>query len=851
MRRAALPVVLALSVGLLAIAGAWPAAAAAATDRWFWQNPYPQGNSLQAADFAGDTGWAVGQGGAVVRTLSGGAFWANVNTLPGDPTVGYVDLDVVDADHVWIAREDGELLASTDGGASWTSRRPEPSYGTTAVAFFSPNEGWACSRGLLFRTTDGGTSWSWIDHHMCVQAKRLVVHDQELFILTDDSLDGYLLRAQSGDSALEVVGTFQNPVRDISFGDAEHGIGVTAAPYVGPGAFLRTSDGGDSWVETTSSRIGYGTRYNVFMADALTGYALNSVEEVVRTTDGGQSWGPFNPRFFDRSGDRVGAPTIYGCRIAHAPGRVILTGTDGAILSSRDDGLTWRFVSADILDDLVDVNFQSTSSGVALGLNSGLLTTTDGGGTWRQRRVRLDQDADTVVTPEYYGTWQYAAMTVAENGRGWIVGQRHDDAAPHVSGLMLHSVDGMLTFDQQRLPAGVFGLLDVWSNGGRTAWASGTPGVILKTTDGGDHWRKCSISADAFIDNDEWKDIVSIEVRPTGLGYAVGHNNGAAEDVVLRTTDGGETWGVATRVHYPMSVTFEDDTTVWVGGVGQMWTNTYPSDIWTPHVLASDGMGYVGDVAFLTDTIGYATSGHLLYRTDDGGVTWPLAWEGDGWIDALATADGTDAWAVGTTGTVLYNGGLAGDYTPPITRTSAPSGWSNDPVSISLTAADRTGIDGTWWAFGEEVPAPLASESAQVRATETTSDPLQMLPYKRPMRVTAQGITPVTFFSSDGSGNVETPRTVFVRIDTRAPRVTSDCRLTYSERAAVRIAASDGLSGVRAIKYRLDGGKLHAVRQGSKTVVVTVAGRHTITYWATDRATNASRAVIRRFNIQP
>src|ERR1043166_3030111 len=44
---------------------------------WQWQNPLPQGNSINSIKFAGDKrrGWAVGGDGVILTTNNGGFEW--------------------------------------------------------------------------------------------------------------------------------------------------------------------------------------------------------------------------------------------------------------------------------------------------------------------------------------------------------------------------------------------------------------------------------------------------------------------------------------------------------------------------------------------------------------------------------------------------------------------------------------------------------------------------------------------------------------------------------------------------------------------------------------------------------
>ncbi|HEX6718191.1 MAG TPA: YCF48-related protein, partial [Pyrinomonadaceae bacterium] len=49
---------------------------------WQWQNPLPQGNSINAIRFAADKrhGWAVGNDGVVLTTSNGGFEWDEQQT---------------------------------------------------------------------------------------------------------------------------------------------------------------------------------------------------------------------------------------------------------------------------------------------------------------------------------------------------------------------------------------------------------------------------------------------------------------------------------------------------------------------------------------------------------------------------------------------------------------------------------------------------------------------------------------------------------------------------------------------------------------------------------------------------
>jgi len=83
---------------------------------WFWQNPLPQGNSLNAvAVLDSDTVTVVGAAGTILRTTDGGATWTpqtsgTTNSLRG--------LSFVNANTGTVVSNYGTILRTTTGGVN-------------------------------------------------------------------------------------------------------------------------------------------------------------------------------------------------------------------------------------------------------------------------------------------------------------------------------------------------------------------------------------------------------------------------------------------------------------------------------------------------------------------------------------------------------------------------------------------------------------------------------------------------------------------------------------------------------------------------------------------------------------
>lgn len=118
-------------------------------------------NALAVND--GRNGWAVGDGGTVLRTQDGGLVWQDPESPLPDPARTLFDFHAVDAvgNSIWIAGRPGSLVwRSTDGSASWQALPTGSALPIHSIDFSTETDGVAVgAMGLILRTSDGGTSW--------------------------------------------------------------------------------------------------------------------------------------------------------------------------------------------------------------------------------------------------------------------------------------------------------------------------------------------------------------------------------------------------------------------------------------------------------------------------------------------------------------------------------------------------------------------------------------------------------------------------------------------------------------------------------------------------------------------
>lgn len=236
-------------------------------------------------------------------------------------------------------------------------------------------------------------------------------------------------------------------------------------------------------------------------------------------------------------------------------------------------------------------------------------------------------------------------------------------------------------FAEQRAATGV-ALWDIDATSRDLAWAVGSSGTVLHTTDGGATW---PAQASGVADN-----LLNVHMVDPSTGWVVGDNSR-----VLRTTDGGSNWTLQTpggaAANY-RDVDALDASTAWVVGSGGAMRRTDDGGAtWT--VVSGGPAGDVTGVAMLSPTTVVVTTAtpREIWRTTDRGVTW-----------TLASTAGTCNWYSidAASPTVLFASGcsnnLARSSDGGQTWTVRTDGWNegDDTVAISPMIAYFSDVGG-------------------------------------------------------------------------------------------------------------------------------------------------------------
>jgi len=220
-------------------------------------------------------------------------------------------LDITQAgDRLVAAGDRGHILYSDDDGNSWVQAKVPTRQLLTAIYFVDDKHGWAVGHdALVLNTADGGESWT----------------------------------AQYEEREREA------PLLDIWFEDTQHGIAVGAY-----GALIETVDGGQSW-DDISERLDNEDGFHLNAITHIQGSGLFVVGEMggmFRSADMGETW------------ERVESPykgSFFGVVGGSEPGVVVAFGLRGHLFRSVDFGDSWQAI------ELNNGNGHALESGLADG----------------------------------------------------------------------------------------------------------------------------------------------------------------------------------------------------------------------------------------------------------------------------------------------------------------------------------------------------------------------------------------------------------------------------------------------------------------------------------------------------
>ena len=603
------------------------------TGTWTELNPKVPRVDYVGLDFINpDTGWAVGDLGALIKTTDGGENWSVIETNTTSPILRVRSYN---GQTVIACGYDGLILRSTDGGETFTQVISGLGNGFDLWGLEMINDtlGWACGATALLKTTDGGENWQivntpgytgnlwWIDF----------MNKSYGFV----AADGKVLRTSDGGSNWEIIQAGDSaPLYCIDVIDSLH---IAAGGYGGTNYSaknLYSSDGGNNWIigDTLTTEEVNCIQY----LNPDTGYVVMNNVIGFKTTNRGQQW----------TGIAIGGE--WEMQFLKEKNMGYSAGSELRVYKTENGYENWqRLIINDNFSDVFFVNEQKgfAISSYGLSNSSGLYKTGNGGINW-ERVAGAPDGVD---------------LLFLDSLTGFIGG----------SNAIYKTTDGG---DSWYATIGTTGAGKIFFIDSTVGWAVHSRS-IYKTTDTGENWiEQITLPADSY----------------TSIFFIDSLNGWATSRYIWQTTDGGENWIERADIpaFFSQDVYFNDS----IGFIIDFLTLYKSTDSGSSWFIQINSPYIIKNFGWMSDNHGFIMGGSVVYETTDSGGTWNLIDElNNVGLQKFHSPKNYSGYSIGSFG-LIYK--YVDTTLVPVELTSFFSETNNDIVLLRWSTSTETNNSG-------------------------------------------------------------------------------------------------------------------------------------------------------------
>jgi photosystem II stability/assembly factor-like uncharacterized protein len=344
---------------------------------------YPLGsNNFNTVQSIGIDFWIAGDNGTFYSSSNDGVTW-NMQTLAGGQNLRSVCFN--DANTGWIVGDNGTILKTTNSGVNWTTQTSPVSVNLNSVKFTTNQTGIACgNNGKVIHTTNGGANWTQLT---TTTTKNLLSIDQMSNIIFVGASGGVVFKSSDNGTTWSVLDYGIMTKSDIN---SVFMLDPNTYYSCGGGGFIRKStDGGNTFTYQANPMMG--NLVSIYFFNSLKGWAVSSLNQaIIYTTDGGATWSlpPGTTVSYTWQLKQSGSGNIGNGFCLHPMNRdgiFIAMGTQ--VYRSLDKGETWTQIATITVgtqDHTFFVNALDTNIMIASMNSSGgrVMRSTDYGQTW-------------------------------------------------------------------------------------------------------------------------------------------------------------------------------------------------------------------------------------------------------------------------------------------------------------------------------------------------------------------------------------------------------------------------------------------------------------------------------------
>jgi photosystem II stability/assembly factor-like uncharacterized protein len=210
------------------------------------------------------------------------------------------------------------------------------------------------------------------------------------------------------------ISTNRGMLLDMTFTDSLHGY---ACGY--NGNIIRSTDGGQTWTLIPTPITGRNYRKLAFI-NALKGFAVgsdsrDSIETIITTNDAGATWSTV----IDQPGLGLNAITFINTDTGFAIGDM------GVVLSTVNGGNTWTSVTSPLVSNFTGIKFINADTGFIVGGDDStrvILNTSNGGASWnilKNETGHLLTDIAFTPSKGYIVGYGSSLLTSTDGGQTW------------------------------------------------------------------------------------------------------------------------------------------------------------------------------------------------------------------------------------------------------------------------------------------------------------------------------------------------------------------------------------------------------------------------------------------------
>ena len=670
-------------------------------------------------------------GGGVWKTTNGGTTWMDITTNIPVTSIADIAIDPTNPNNIYLATGDGYgyeatwqmdndfwggvysagVLKSIDGGNTWSPTGLSYAQSNNQIIQrliihpTNPAILLAATRNGIYRTADGGATWTLVDADHCYDMEFNTANPD--IIYAGGNLN--ILRSVDAGATWSVLKSNLCSTGRISIETTAANSNVIYA-LCQSGSLFKSTDGGVTWTNKLSPS-GYASFYGYYdlvleCSDANENYLLAGGLSVAKSTNGGTSWSTISSWSCSTCSNYVHADN-HDLEFLPGSTQTIYSSNDGGIFKSTNLGTSWTDLSTGLrLAQAYRLSSSATNPSIVY---SGWQD--NGSNRWNGTSYTQVYGADGMETLIDYTNSntvfiesQYGNIYRSTNG-----GSTFNFVAPSSGAWLTEYI--MDPLDHNKMYAGYASLYKSTNNG--SSWTSigsnlyggdyctaiavapsntnyiytSSLGVMKKSTDGGSNWS--TITTGLPVGSVGINYIAVSNLDPNSVWVALsGYSDG---NKVFHSTDAGSTWinVSGTLPNLPVNtIVYENGSPnrVYIGtDIGVYYRDDNLSD-WA---FYNDGLP---NVMVHELEINY-TSGKLLAATYGRGI-WQSDLAGNGSTNpsistsSIGTSSLCDGQSIGVPFTITGTFNAGNIFTAQLSNSS---GSFSSPVNIGMLSSTFSG----------------------------------------------------------------------------------------------------------------------------------------------------------------